>query len=195
MDEVSLPLRDGTRVVARRLRPEDAHRLTEGLAELSERSRYQRFHSGLSRLPASHLRYLSDVDQVHHLAWGVIDPDRPDRSGLAVVRAVELADAPDTVEFAAVVVDTHQRQGLGTLLVGLVALDAAQHGYRWLLGRVATSNAPMLALLDRLGAADRPDDDAGTVTRVLSLDLGTWRPSPTLDRLREALPSWPSAPA
>lgn len=195
MDEVTLPLRDGTTGLARRLRPEDAHRLSEGLSELSERSRFQRFHAGVSKLSRSHLDYLSDVDQVHHLAWGVIDPQHPATSGLGVVRAVQLAQAPDTVEFAVTVVDHHQRQGLGTLLLGLIALDAAQRGYRWLSGRVALSNTPMLALLDHLGATSRPvEDDPGNVDRVLSLDLGTWPDSPQLRRIRAVLTDWPSAP-
>lgn len=68
-------LRDGTRVLLRPIQPDDAWRLSEGLARLSPRSRYLRFHRDL------------------------------DAPGFGVARYVRLADEPTVAEAAVTVLD------------------------------------------------------------------------------------------
>ena len=193
MDDRQLRLKDGTRVHARRLVPGDSERLQGGLSMLSEATRIQRFHAGMGRLSAGQLRYLTDVDQQRHLAWGAEDLSRPEDPGIAVVRAIGL-DAPGECEFAVTVVDAYPGRGLGALLMGLIALDAHQHGFATMIGRVRLSNEPMLGLLERLGAQQRRTED-GTAELALDVgDLASWPASTTLQRIQDALADWPSAP-
>ncbi len=192
LDDIQMSLRDGTLIHARRLRPSDAERLQAGLSQLSEETRIHRFHSGKARLSGSHLRYLTDVDQVHHIAWGAEDRAHPEDPGVAVVRCIQLPDEPDSAEFAVTVTDEYQGRGLGTLLIGLIALDAADHGLKTMVGVVQPTNVPMLSLLRTLGAQTRLSSE-GTVEHTLDLTkLVGWPESRAVAQLRLRLPGWPN---
>lgn len=193
MDELRLQLRDGTGIHVRRLLPTDADRLQDGVAGLSEETRIQRFHAGLSRLSASQLRYLTEVDQVSHLAWGAEDPDKPDEPGVAVVRAIALPGDPGAAEFAVTVTDRYQGRGLGTLLIGLIAYDAHKRGFERLVGTVRMANEPMLGLLERFGAVTHPSED-GSPTMEITIDvadLASWPESKGVRAIRAAIADWP----
>ena len=79
-------LRDGTPVRVRPIRPEDRERLQVGLHQLSAASRYHRFHATVSELSPEHLGYLTEVDQVNHLAWIALDPALPGEPAVGVAR-------------------------------------------------------------------------------------------------------------
>ena len=145
-------LPDGGEVQLRPIRPEDKERLQAGLRRLSPRSRYRRFLSEPETLSPKELRYLTEVDQVDHLAWVAFDPRQPDEPGLGVARCVRLADEPQVAEVAVTVVDEHQGRGLGTLLLGVLGAAAAAQGIRAFRGFVLASNHDMLEILTQLGA-------------------------------------------
>jgi GNAT superfamily N-acetyltransferase len=145
-------LRDGTVVEVAPLTAASAPRLQEAFEAMSPRSRYLRFMSPLHRLSDRDLRYLTEVDQVHHLAWGAVDLGMPGRPGVGVARCVRLADAPDVAEPALTVVDSHQGRGLGTLLFETLARAASARGIRTFRAFVLSENVPMLAMLRRDGA-------------------------------------------
>lgn len=151
-DPVETTLRDGTRVLVRQLEPADKQGLANGLARLSTRARYLRFHSGVEQLTDQQLRYLTEVDQQDHVAWGAIDLDAPERPGIGVARFVRVADRPDVAEAAVTVVDQYQGRGLGTILLGILGFAAARRGIRAFRAYVLGENAAMLELLTTLGA-------------------------------------------
>ncbi|HBP18269.1 MAG TPA: N-acetyltransferase [Planctomycetes bacterium] len=158
----SYTLRDEGRVEVRPIRPEDKERLQAGLRLLSPRSRYLRFLSDPNELSPKELRYLTEVDQVDHLAWIALDPDRPEDPGLGVARCVRLADEPDVAEVAVTVVDAHQGRGLGTLLLGILGMAAAEQGIRAFRGFVLASNSDMLEILEQVGAQVGEREGAAT---------------------------------
>ncbi|MCA9688367.1 MAG: GNAT family N-acetyltransferase [Myxococcales bacterium] len=209
-------LRDGRSVLLRPIEPADAPRLREGLARMSPESRYRRFLAPTGALSDAKLRYLTEVDQRDHIAWGALDLDAPGLPGVGVARCVRLNDDPTAAEAAIAVVDSHQHLGLGTLLLGVLSAAAAAQGIRWFRALVLEDNAPMLTLLRQLNAtiaregvgtvrADVPvcaDPDllpntpAGRVFRAVAADLA--RPpivrflhDHLLERVAELLP-WAS---
>jgi len=147
-----LRLRDGTRVLVRPIRPEDRDRLQAGLQQLSAASRYHRFHAAVSELSPEQLRYLTEVDQVNHLAWIALDPALPGEPAMGVARCIRLSPDSHTAEVAVTVLDAYQGRGLGTLLLGVLSLSAAAQDIRTFRAYVLEDNEAMLRIFRDLGA-------------------------------------------
>ncbi|HKI94011.1 MAG TPA: hypothetical protein VJ992_01850, partial [Gemmatimonadales bacterium] len=93
-------LRDGSRVQIRPVREDDSSRLAEGLRRLSPRSRYFRFHRHVDELSDANVRYLTDLDQRRHVAWGAVTLDESGEPGIGVARYVRDRAAPHRAELA-----------------------------------------------------------------------------------------------
>lgn len=157
-------LRDGTPVLIRPISADDKARLQDGLGRLSESSRYRRFMGAISRFSEDQLRHLTEVDQKDHVAWIAVALDQPDQPGLGVARYVRLKDEPDVAEAAVAVVDSHHHRGLGTLLLGFLALSALENGIRTFRAYVLAENQPVLQILRDLGA--ETSREGGALLRV-----------------------------
>jgi GNAT superfamily N-acetyltransferase len=164
LTEHETTLRDGTRVLLRPLGPDDAWRLREGLSRMSPRSRYMRFHTQVSQLSETQLRYLTEIDHVDHEAWGALDPRDPAAPGMGVARYVRLRDDPAVAEAAVTVLDEFQGRGLGTLLLRIIATRARENGITTFRQYVLAENEPMLRLLDDLDGERTPE--GGGVWRI-----------------------------
>jgi RimJ/RimL family protein N-acetyltransferase len=145
-------LRDGTRVRVRPIGPEDKDRLRVGLHQLSPASRYHRFHAAVSELSDEQLRYLTEIDQVNHLAWIALDPTLPGEPAVGVARCIRFPENPGTAEVAVTVLDAYQGRGLGTLLLGLLSRSAAGQGIGTFRAYVREDNDAMLRIFRDLGA-------------------------------------------
>jgi acetyltransferase len=77
---------------------------------------------------------------------------------------------PLDAEFAIVVDDAWQRQGLGIQLLGVLAEHAARAGLAAVAGYVLADNWPMLALLARLDCDLITDRDPHLIRVVKRLD-------------------------
>jgi RimJ/RimL family protein N-acetyltransferase len=143
-------LRDGSRVLLRRVTPADAPRLADAFARLSEESRRLRFLTAKPRLSPSELRYLTDVDGHNHEALTVIDPTSGD--GVGIGRWVRDRDDPARAEVAVTVADQWQGRGMGTLLVERLTDRAREEGIATFTALVAADNVSMQQLLSRLHA-------------------------------------------
>lgn len=162
-----LPLPDGGRILVRPLVPGDRDELARRAAELSPRSRRLRFLQSKHELTDEELDYLTDIDYHDHFAWVARDPDVEGMPGVGIARYVRLPDEPDVAEPAVTVVDDHQRRGIGSLLFGLLAATAVDHGIRRFRGYVLDEN---LALFDDLDAQVR-HDEPGVATVEIDLPL------------------------
>jgi acetyltransferase len=78
---------------------------------------------------------------------------------------------PLDVEFAVVVDDAWQRQGLGVELLGMLAEHAARAGFSALTGFVLADNWPMLGLLARLDCELVTDRDPYAIRVVKRFDM------------------------
>ena len=139
----------------RPITPEDKPLLAAGIRQLSPESAMRRFLSPKVSFSAAELRYLTEVDQVDHVALVAVDPVS---DGLiAVARSVRVAR--DTAEVALVVGDPWQRMGLGRRLLELVAERAAVEK---LSGTMLATNRGAVKLLRGFGThVDRDVIESG----------------------------------
>jgi RimJ/RimL family protein N-acetyltransferase len=141
-------LPDGRPFLIRPIRPSDAADLQDGLRRLSQATIQRRFLAAKPRFTASELRYLTEVDGVNHLA--LVAHAHPRGHVVAVARAVRRPEDPRAAEWAIVVADPLQRQGLGTALVRALAAEAQRQGIHRFTGTVAGENRAVLRLLDHV---------------------------------------------
>lgn len=141
LPRVPVVLRDGTTAELRPISPDDRSMIEEGFNQMSLESRFARFGSGISTLRASELRYLTDVDQISHVAWGATIDDQPAGVGRYI-----LGSGPDA-EIAIAVVDRFQRRGLGRVLFDALAASARASGVVGLHFAIEPWNRPVLRML------------------------------------------------
>jgi acetyltransferase len=94
---------DGTPLLIHAIGPEHKPCLVEGLARLSEESRYRRFAQPLRACSDAQLRYLTEIDYRDHMAWLAADLSAPGVPGVAVARYVRRRDDPRSAEAAVTV--------------------------------------------------------------------------------------------
>src|SRR5207248_3667603 len=109
------------------------------------------------------VRYLTEIDYRDHFAWAAVRGDRPEE-GIGVARFVRLVGEPSVAEAAVTVLDEYQGRGLGTLLLGLLAVAARAAGVKAFRAYVREENEPMRELLLSLGAS--ADFDSPGVLRL-----------------------------
>ncbi|MDJ0739532.1 MAG: GNAT family N-acetyltransferase [Gammaproteobacteria bacterium] len=118
------------RVRVRLLRATDKQRLREGFDALSAASRQKRFFGGKHALSDGELRYLTEVDQVDHVAIGAVmlDAAGDEGAGAGVARFVRLPAETTVAEVALTVIDRMQGRGIGRLLLRLLVEAAVERG-------------------------------------------------------------------
>lgn len=145
-------LNDGTPVLIRLVQPEDRLKLEQGFTRLSPQSKRYRFAVPQSRLRPDQLTYLTEIDNINHVAFGVLDLSRADRPGVAIARYVRLKDDPACAEIAVTVIDEYQHKGLGTKLIDVLAQAARGFDITRFCAYVISENISMIQLLKRFGA-------------------------------------------
>lgn len=133
----------GPDVVVRPLERSDAPQLAALFGRLSPDSRYLRYLAPVRALPAAHLRHLADVDHRDHEAVGVF------AGGELVGAAHWFRAVPGgaAADLAVEVADSHQRCGLGALLVQELAERAAGQGISRFTAFTSSENHGVLGLL------------------------------------------------
>jgi CRP-like cAMP-binding protein len=148
---VAITLRDGARVLVRPILPSDRGKLADTQPGFSQESHYRRFFSA-PPLSEKVIQYLIDVDYSDHFAWVVLEAGEPDEPGVASARYIRERDAEDIAEVAFSVIDEYQGRGLGTFLLGALAVAATENDVHRFRARVLAENEPMRAILRRAGA-------------------------------------------
>ena len=139
-------LRDGTQVVIRLARPEDAEGVADMHARSSEATRYQRYFTPHTDWREDQLRRVAGGHRGATLVavnWrgdivglGNVFPDRPEETS--------------TAEIAVIVEDAWQGRGLGGRLLQHLVDLARRQGFDEVLALVLASNTGMVRLLERL---------------------------------------------
>lgn len=160
---------EGTPVTVRPLRAADMTLEADFVRHLSMDNRYKRFMVTVRELPESKLRYLTDVDQVRHVALAAT-VERDGREALVGV-ARYVVDASGTgCEFAIAVDDAWQGTGLAGILMNALIDIARTRGLATMEGSVLATNTRMLKFTRQLGFASQHDpEDRDTVRVVRSL--------------------------
>ena len=128
--------------------PADALEIARLVSELSERSRYHRFHAPVPRLTQPQLATIVDVD--HHRAETLVLTQGSGRKERIVGFGQYLPWNDGEAELALLVRDDLQGRGLGRVLATRLIAAAAESGYRTAVATVLAENQRMLALARHL---------------------------------------------
>jgi len=166
----TLRLSDGTPVTLRYTHADDGELIQELVRGLSLTSRYQRFFIPVRELaPEMIARFTSNAA---HDAVTLLATIRHGEREVAIAMAQYVADPyPDRCDFAVVVDDAWQRNGLGRKLVESLACIAHAAGIERIEGDVLADNEPMLRLMLDMGFLLMPNDHGATLQKV-SKQLG-----------------------
>ena len=154
-------LADGTNIVIRPIRPEDAGIEQSFVRELSPQSKYFRFMQGMNELTQQMLVRFTQLDYSRELALIAVLEDAGNETELGVARYVMNPDG-ESCEFALVVADKWQNRGIGSRLMNVLMDAAKQRGLKHMQGEILASNSNMLKLTESLGfSLQTSDEDAG----------------------------------
>ncbi len=161
-------LHDGTEVLIRPIRGDDGPRLSAAYDRLSPQSRYRRFMAVKPHLSSSEVRYLVKIDGANHVALVATLASEPEHI-VGVARFVRLAEDPGAAEFAVVIGDPWQRDGLATQLLTRLARVARAHGVERFRATMLADNEPAHRLIQ--GFAGNPRLRRRGFIHELELDL------------------------
>ena len=173
-----VPLAGGDEVLLRPIRPDDAEMLQALVKGLTPESRYLRFASAITELPAPLLSRLTLIDYDREMALVAVSVDKrsgPDGEPVEHERIVGVSRCitnPDqtSCEFSLLVADDFAGRGLGSRLMEAIIDVAREKGLAEIEGLVLAQNAPMLRLMKSLGFGVKPfeeDPDFRLVSRSL----------------------------
>lgn len=151
-------LKDGTPIVVRPIKPEDAELNQDFVRRLSPETKYFRFMSAMRELSPALLAKLTQIDYDRELAFIATREVDDAEQQIGVCRFTTNPDG-FSCEFAIVVSDEFQHSGLGRRLMGLLIKTAWQRGLKTMKGEFLTSNARMLRFVERIGFELRNDPE------------------------------------
>lgn len=161
--------RGGIEYRIRPIRPDDLEHEFEFMRGLSDETRYNRLMYAVHEPTEALLKPFVNIDYDRHMALIALMRDAGRDRMIGVARYV--ADAVSGQhEFAVVVTDEWQDQGIGTTLLRDLFEYASRRGLKRLVGTVLPANEHMLALARRLGLSVRTSsEDPSLLTVVMDL--------------------------
>ncbi|MFO1316451.1 MAG: GNAT family N-acetyltransferase [Burkholderiales bacterium] len=160
--EAHIVLRDGTQLLMRPIRPEDAELERRFISALSEQTRYFRFFYRLHELSPAMIARFTQVDYDRELALVALAPDPEGPNGQAMVgiaRSIANLDH-ESAEFAVVTADAWHGRGIASALMKALIACARKKGLKRLVGTVLRANQNMIRFTQGLGftVSDDPED-------------------------------------
>ncbi|MBX6374440.1 MAG: GNAT family N-acetyltransferase, partial [Acetobacteraceae bacterium] len=173
--ELAQPWRapDGTVLMVRPIRPEDAAAHAEAFGRLPPEDVRRRFFSAVKELSRSQIIRLTQIDYDREMAFIAVErrEDGPDRT-VGVARAVrEIGSPTGEAEFAVIVDPAWRGRGLARHLMERLIEWARGQGVPALVGQVLADNTPMLGFVRALGfSLRRVPGEEEVVEARLALD-------------------------
>jgi len=157
---------NGTPITVRPIRAADAALEADFVRHLSTDSRYARFMVTVGDLPQSKLKYLTEVDQVRHVALVAVI-ERDGREALVGVVRYVVDPSGTNCEFAAAVDDAWQGSGVAGILMNALIRVARARGLKTMEGIVLATNARMLKFTQQLGFSLKRDPEDRSLFRAV----------------------------
>ncbi len=156
-----IQLSDGTDIVIRPIRPEDAEIEAKFVRELSSQARYFRFMNSLQELSQQMLVRFTQIDYHNEMALIAVTVGDAGEEQIGVARYTTNLDKT-SCEFALVVSDQWQSKGIGHHLMRNLMEIARDRDLERMDGQVLTINTRMLELMASLNfkIQDDPNDPA-----------------------------------
>ena len=154
-----IQLSDGTDIVIRPIRPEDAEIEAKFVRELSSEARYFRFMNALQELSQEMLVRFTQIDYHNEMALIAVKSIGLAEEQIGVARYTTNMDKR-SCEFALVVSDQWQSRGIAHRLMMNLMEVARDRGLDSMEGQVLSNNTKMLELVGSLGfeISNDPDD-------------------------------------
>ncbi|MFI8619499.1 GNAT family N-acetyltransferase [Marinomonas sp. NPDC078689] len=164
-----LTLRDGSNTTVRPVRPEDSPLIADFVRGMSKETRYLRFISNIEELTPRMLSSMSHIDYDREMAFMAVHEINGKERLIGTSRYIDNFD-DQSCEFAVVLDDEFQGQGLASYLMKQLFLAAADKGIRVMQGIVLAENKRMITFCKHLGFSIKRDpDDIGQVIATLRL--------------------------
>jgi len=158
-------LADGTPVVIRPIRPEDATLEQDFVRHLSAQTKHFRFMGAIRELTPEMLKRTTQIDYDREMAILAITQD----TLIGIARYVINPDL-QSCEFGLVVADSWQNKGVGYHLMTCLIVAAKIKHLKVMEGRILSANSDMLTLARNLGFEIRTEDEDPTM-KTVSLTL------------------------
>jgi acetyltransferase len=159
---------DGTDVVIRPIRPEDAAIEQDFMHNLSPEAKYMRFMQTMQELTPEMLVRFTQIDYDREIALVAVVKHQGKEMQVAVTRFGTNPDG-ESCEFAIAVADSWTHKGLGTKMLSALIETARSRGLKLMEGDVLEQNRAMLHLAKKLGFVVHEPDDSRV--RHVSLTL------------------------
>lgn len=160
---------DGSQLVIRPLRADEAEQELEFLRSLSQQTRYQRTFSHRGMLGPGELDKLVHFD-VHREVALVAVVQGAAQDAFAAVARLKKSASGDLFEFAIVVRDAWQRRGIGARLLDKLLEVARRAGIPRIIGYTFATNEAMKGLARKAGFRVRSDPEDASLS-ILEIDL------------------------
>jgi acetyltransferase len=162
--------KDGSQVTIRPIKPEDVRIEQQFVKALSAESRYMRFMNTIREVSPAQMARLTQIDYDREMAFVATIEDEDAEKEVGVVRYATSPDG-ESCEFAIVVADDWQGQGLARRLMGVLIETARGAGLRYMDGDFLAENTRMLAFVASLGfVLSKHPEDPGLKRGVLVLN-------------------------
>jgi len=159
-------LSDGSDIVIRPIRPEDAEMEQAFVRNLSSEAKYFRFMNALQELSQEMLIRLTQIDYYNEMALIAVKPNGAGEEQIGVVRYATNLDHR-SCEFALVVSDAWQGHGIGYRLMQCLIDIARDRGLERMEGQVLSTNTRMLHLMKSLNFSIGRDPEDSSIKRVV----------------------------
>jgi acetyltransferase len=151
-------MRDGTRVLIRPIKPEDESMEKELFSRISKQTEYFRFFGYLGHVDHDMLTRFTQIDYDREIALIAKVVKDGKKSMAGVVRLVSDANN-ETAEFAILVEDSWQGQGLGNKFMDVILKIAEDRKIRKVYATVLNANVVMLHMFRKRGFKISPEDE------------------------------------
>jgi len=151
-------LPNGTDMVIRPIRPEDAGIEQEFIRKLSEQAKYFRFMQTIKELSPQMLARFTQIDYNREMALIAVVYVDGQETEIGVARYITNPDGR-SCEFAIVIADNWQRQGIAHRLMQQLIEIARSHALQTIEGDVLANNHEMLRLVEKLGFSINPNEE------------------------------------
>lgn len=160
-----IQLNDGTDIVIRPIRPEDAEIEAKFVRDLSSEARYFRFMSSLQELSQEMLVRFTQIDYHNEMALIAVRSDDAGEEQIGVARYITNLDKK-SCEFALAISDQWQGKGIAHHLMRNLMEIARDRDLESIEGLVLSKNSRMLDLVTSLGFQVSHDPEDRTVKLV-----------------------------
>ena len=161
----TVQLNDGTDIVIRPIRPEDAEIEAQFIRDLSDEARYFRFMNSLQELSQEMLVRFTQIDYHNEMALIAVTMTDAGEEQIGVARYTTNLDKT-SCEFALVVSDQWQSRGIAHHLMRNLMDVARDRDLERIQGQVLSKNSRMLDLMTSLNFSINNDPEDTAVKRV-----------------------------